>query len=122
MDHDTCSAAIAPEEPAQHSTLCLDDFAMDSARRTVWRAGQPIKLTPREFELLHFLVQHRGQVVRRRLIQEVFYDAGPEDMSRVDMSNVVDVYINFLRKKIDRGFGKPLILTRRGEGYMFRAD
>jgi DNA-binding response OmpR family regulator len=105
------------ENRLEHATFSVGDFEMDSETRTVWRAGQRIRLTRREFELLELLVQHRGQVVRRTMIQQIFYDADP-----ADISNVVDVYINFLRKKIDRGFEKPLILTRRGEGYLFRAE
>ena len=108
---------LPAENRPVHATLCLGDFEMDRDSRTVWRSGRMVKLTRREFELLELLVSHRGEVVRRTMIQQIFYDADP-----ADISNVVDVYINFLRKKIDRGFEKPLILTRRGEGYLFRTD
>jgi DNA-binding response OmpR family regulator len=93
------------------------DLSIDTAARTVRRAGQPIHLTPREYALLEFLAFHRGKVVTRTMIWEHLYDEHDESTS-----NVVDVYIRYLRNKIDRGFDPPLILTRRGEGYLLRGD
>jgi DNA-binding response OmpR family regulator len=93
------------------------DLTIDTASRTVKRAGQAIHLTPREYALLEFLAFHRGKVVTRTMIWEHLYDEHDESTS-----NVVDVYIRYLRNKIDKGYHPPLILTRWGEGYMLRGD
>jgi DNA-binding response OmpR family regulator len=97
--------------------LRVHDLEIDTAAHTVRRAGQPIHLTPREYALLQFLAFHRGQVVSRSMIWEHLYNEEDENTS-----NVVDVYIRYLRTKIDKGFDPPLILTRWGEGYMMRGD
>jgi len=97
--------------------LRIYDLEIDTASRTVKRGGQPIHLTPREYALLQFLAYHRGKVVSRSMIWEHLYDEHDENTS-----NVVDVYIRYLRTKIDKGFEPPLILTRWGEGYMLRGD
>jgi DNA-binding response OmpR family regulator len=93
------------------------DLEIDTAARTVRRDGQAIHLTPREYALLEFLAFHRGKVVTRSMIWEHLYDEYDENTS-----NVVDVYIRYLRNKIDKGFEPQLILTRWGEGYMLRGD
>ena len=93
------------------------DLEIDTAARTVKRAGQSIHLTPREYGLLEFLAFHRGRVVTRTMIWEHLYDEHDESTS-----NVVDVYIRYLRNKIDKGYDPSLILTRWGEGYMLRAE
>ncbi len=103
--------------PAPDPVLRSGDLEIDPDRRTVTRAGRPIPLTPREYALLEFLARHRGRVVSRSLIWEQLYDDKTESTS-----NVVDVYIRYLRKKIDQGFGRPLILTRWGEGYLLRDE
>ncbi|HEY3787715.1 MAG TPA: response regulator transcription factor [Urbifossiella sp.] len=92
------------------------DLEIDTGARTVRRAGQVIHLTPREYALLEFLAYHRGKVVTRSMIWEHLYDEYDENTS-----NVVDVYIRYLRNKVDKGFEPQLILTRWGEGYMLRA-
>jgi DNA-binding response OmpR family regulator len=97
--------------------LRVYDLEIDTAARTVKRAGHPIHLTPREYALLQFLAFHRGRVVSRSMIWEHLYDEHDENTS-----NVVDVYIRYLRTKIDKGFDPPLILTRWGEGYLLRAE
>jgi DNA-binding response OmpR family regulator len=93
------------------------DLEIDTAARTVKRGGKSIHLTPREFALLQFLAFHRGKVVTRTMIWEHLYDECDENTS-----NVVDVYIRYLRNKIDRDFDPPLILTRWGEGYLLRGE
>jgi DNA-binding response OmpR family regulator len=93
------------------------DLEIDTAARTVKRGGQPIHLTPREYGLLEFLAFHRGRVVTRTMIWEHLYDEHDESTS-----NVVDVYIRYLRNKIDKGYDPPLIMTRWGEGYMLRTE
>jgi DNA-binding response OmpR family regulator len=105
----------ARQKPDPVLRVC--DLEIDTAARTVCRADQPIRLTPREFALLQFLAVHRGKVVTRSMIWEHLYDRHDEKTS-----NVVDVYIRYLRNKIDKGFDPPLILTRWGEGYLLRGE
>lgn len=102
---------------AKDPVLRAFDLEIDTVARTVKRGGQPIHLTPREFALLQFLAYHRGKVVSRAMIWEHLYDEYDENTS-----NVVDVYIRYLRTKIDKGFEPPLILTRWGEGYLLRGE
>jgi DNA-binding response OmpR family regulator len=97
--------------------LRIYDLAIDTATHTARRGGQPIHLTPREYSLLEFLAFNRGKVVTRSMIWEHLYPDHDESTS-----NVVDVYIRYLRNKIDKGFDPPLILTRWGEGYMLRGE
>jgi two-component system OmpR family response regulator len=87
------------------------DLKLDLAKRTAWRGGQQIVLSPREFDLLRTLVSRAGQVVSRTdLLREVWsLDIDPQ-------TNVVDVHVARLRRKLD-GHGVPLIQTVRGEGY-----
>ena len=91
----------------------------DRHRRPTWSnvPGQAIHLTPRGTPLLQFLAFNRGKVVTRSMIWDHLYDEHDENTS-----NVVDVYIRYLRTKIDKGFEPALILTRWGEGYMLRGD
>jgi DNA-binding response OmpR family regulator len=97
--------------------LRIADLEIDTAARSVKRGGQTVHLTPREYGLLEFLAYHRGKVVTRTMIWNHLYDEQDENTS-----NVVDVYIRYLRNKIDKGFDPPLILTRWGEGYMMRGE
>jgi DNA-binding response OmpR family regulator len=97
--------------------LHIYDLEIDTSTRTVKRAGRPIRLTRREYALLQFLAFHRGTVVSRSVIWEHLYNEQDESTS-----NVVDVYIRYLRNKIDKDFDLPLILTRYGEGYLLRGD
>ena len=110
-------ALIRRGHEVKDPVLRVHDLEIDTASRTVKRAGQSIKLTPKEYALLEFLAFHQGKVVTRTMIWEHLYDE--QDQST---SNVVDVYIRYLRNKIDKDFNPPLILTRWGEGYMLRGD
>jgi DNA-binding response OmpR family regulator len=74
-------------------------------------------LTDREYALLEFLAQRRGRVVTRSMIWKDLYEE-----TDANTSNLIDVYIGYLRRKIDRGFEPPLILTRWGKGYLLRGD
>jgi len=97
-----------------HETkLRLADLEMDTVRRTVARAGRPIDLTPKEYALLEFLLRHSDRPVTRSLIVEHVWDIHFDSVS-----NVVEVHVNALRNKIDRGFARPLIHTIRGVGYI----
>ena len=105
------------EAPAPAAVLRLADLSLDPATKRAERAGQPITLTAREFALLEYLLRHQGRVVSRAdLLAHVW------DLSFDTGSNVIDVYINFLRKKIDKGFGPKLIHTLVGMGYSLRVE
>lgn len=110
-------ALIRRSHQIKDPILRVHDLEIDTSARTVKRGGQAIHLTPREFALLQFLAFHRGKVVTRTMIWEHLYDEYDENTS-----NVVDVYIRYLRTKIDKGYSQPLILTRWGEGYMLRGE
>lgn len=95
------------------SIVKVEDLEIDVARKSVSRAGQNMALSAREFGLLEYLARRQGQVVSRTDIWEHLYDQHDEASS-----NVVDVYIGYLRNKIDKGFKAKLIHTRRGLGYV----
>jgi two-component system copper resistance phosphate regulon response regulator CusR len=99
----------APKE----TRLKLADLEVDTVRRIVARAGRPIDLKPKEYALLEFLMRHSNRPVTRSLIVEHVWDIHFEAIS-----NVVEVHINALRNKIDKGFSPALIHTIRGVGYM----
>ena len=92
--------------------LHLADLRLDTVRHEATRAGRPIELTPTEYRLLELLLRHRNQVLSRTMIAEQVwsYDFYSE-------SNVVDVYIRNLRRKLDEGYSPKLIHTVRGVGY-----
>jgi two-component system copper resistance phosphate regulon response regulator CusR len=98
-----------------NEVLRLADLELNLTRKTVFRSGIPINLTAREFSLLHYLMRNRERVVSRvDIIEQVWetsFDTG---------SNVIDVYINFLRKKIDKDFSPKLIHTLVGMGYVLK--
>ncbi len=94
------------------SVLEVADVALDPAAHRVTRAGRAIDLSSREFALLEYLMRHPGDVLTRRQIIEHVWDYNYEGLS-----NVVDVYVGYLRKKLERPFGRPLIRTTRGVGY-----
>lgn len=95
--------------------LKVADLELDVATRKATRAGRAIELTTREFALLEYLMQHAGQVVTRTMISEHVWDIHFDNES-----NVIDVYINFLRKKIDKGHKAPLLHTVVGTGYVLK--
>jgi DNA-binding response OmpR family regulator len=110
-------ALVRRRSRMQHLILNIGDLAIDLGKRTVHRAGRRIDLTPREFSLLELLARNRGSVVTRAMIRSHLYgDTG------VTFSNVVDVFVRYLRSKIDKGSRQPLILTQYGKGYMLRAE
>jgi DNA-binding response OmpR family regulator len=99
--------------PLQPSVVRVGALRLDLGARQAYRQDRPIKLTAREFALLEFLALHAGAVVGRGAIAEHVWDAPFESMS-----NVIDVMVQRLRRKIDAPDGPSLIMTRRGEGYM----
>ena len=99
------------------SLLRVADLALDPATHQVERGGQRIELSAKQFTLLHYLMRHAGQVVSRVMIQEHVWNYEFDGLT-----NVVDVHINRLRNRVDRGFDRPLIHTLRGVGYVLRED
>jgi two-component system OmpR family response regulator len=93
--------------------LVAGDVVLDPATHSVTRAGQRIELSVREFGLLEYLMRRPGQVVSRTSILEHCWDVNYDGFS-----NVVDVYVGYLRKKLELPFGRPLIRTVRGVGYV----
>ena len=110
--------ALLRRPPLQAGNLiCVGDLEMDVAQREVRRAGQHIELSPREFSLLELFLRHPNQVLTRTQIVEHVWN-----FDFYSDTNVVDVYIGYLRRKIDRGFGPPLIHTVRGVGYRLSVE
>jgi len=97
----------------KETRLRVADLEMDTTRRCVNRAGKSIDLKPKEYSLLEFLMRNSDRPVTRSLIIEHVWDIHFDSVS-----NVVEVHINSLRNKVDRGFTPPLIQTVRGVGYM----
>src|SRR6266508_1206326 len=89
------------------------DVVLDPATHSVTRADQRVELSVREFGLLEYLMRRPGQVVSRTSILEHCWDVNYDGFS-----NVVDVYVGYLRKKLEQPFGRPLIRTVRGVGYV----
>lgn len=100
---------------AGSSTMRVRDLAVDPVARRVERAGKVIELTQKEYALLEYLVRNAGRIVSRQMISEHVWkhDVDP-------LTNVVDVYINYLRKKLDEDKHNPLIQTVRGRGYLIK--
>ncbi len=99
----------APKRP---TVLAAGDLTLDPATRVVRRGVTEIALTPREFGLLHFLMRHPGQVLSKLEILQ-----GVWDLNYEGDENVVEVYVGYLRRKIDQPFQRQSILTVRGAGY-----
>lgn len=99
------------------SELRVRDLVLDPAKRSVSRAGTSIELTPREFALLEYLMHNVGQALSKAQILDHVWSPG-----FMGDENVVEVYVRYLRKKIDDPFGNPLIKTVRGVGYRIEED
>lgn len=98
-------------------TLRVGDLTLDPARRTVFRGDRRIDLTTREFALLDYFMRNPGRVLTRTMIAEHVWNYNFDSMT-----NIIDVYVNYLRKKIDSEHDQKLIRTIRGVGYMLKAD
>ncbi len=104
-----------PENPASEEVLRIADLEINTAFKTVSRSGHTIELTAKEYALLEFLMRRHGRVASRSEIAEQVWDVNFDTGT-----NVVDVYINFLRRKIDRNFEPKLIHTKQGMGYYLK--
>jgi two-component system OmpR family response regulator len=100
----------APERPA---VVVAGDLAVDPAGRSVTRAGRRVELSAREFAVLELLARRAGQVVSRTELLEHVWDRNYQGST-----NIVDVYVGYLRRKLENPFGRPLIHTVRGAGYL----
>ena len=95
--------------------LAEGDLRLDPASKRAWRAGTELHLSPKEYSLLEFFLRHPGQVLTRSAIIEAVWDFAYDGGS-----NVVDQYVNYLRRKIDAPFGRRDLETVRGMGYRLR--
>ena len=108
-------ALVRRRSGARPTVLEVGDLRLDPARHRAWRGEEEISLSPKELALLEMLMRHAGEVVTRtRILDHVW------DFAYDGLSNVVDQYIGYLRKKVDRPFGRNDIETVRGAGYRLR--
>jgi two-component system OmpR family response regulator len=110
--------ALVRRAPGERPTqLEAGDLRLDPAARRVWRGETELELSAKEFALLELMLRRRGQALSRAQLLEGAWDLGFESRS-----NLVDVYVRYLRDKIDRPFGRRAIETVRGVGYRLRTD
>jgi heavy metal response regulator len=102
---------------AEAPLLQVGDLTLDPARRLVSRGGEKIELTAKEFALLDYFMRNPGRVLTRTMIVERVWGHNFDSMT-----NIIDVYVNYLRKKIDAGRDKKLIRTVRGVGYVLQLE
>ncbi len=109
--------ALVRRAKSTPTQIQVADLVLNPLSRTVTRGGKKIYLSPKEFDLLYYLASNKGKVLTRMEIGEnvwgINFDTG---------TNYIDVYINYLRKKIDKDFDKKLIHTVRGVGYVLKDD
>ena len=110
-------ALLRRRAEAEAPVLQVADLTLDPARRLASRGGEKIDLTPKEFALLAYFMRNSGRVLTRTMISEHVWDYDFDTMT-----NVIDVYVNYLRKKIDAGREPKLIHTVRGAGYVLKAE
>lgn len=103
-------------QPQMEQELVSGDLVLDLGRREARRGGKTIELTAKEFQLLEFLMRNAGHVMTRTQILDHVWGYNFDSFS-----NVVDIYVHYLRNKIDKGFSDPLIRTVRGVGYSLKA-
>lgn len=109
-------ALVRRDRIHRQAVIRIDDLVVDTIQRTAFRGGKPLGLTPREFALLETLAADEGRILTRKdLLRRVWLDERAA-------SNVVDVSIRNLRKKLDDGYETSLIFTAHGQGYMLRGD
>jgi len=110
-------ALLRRRSEGEPTVLRIGDLRLDPARRTVTRGDEKIDLTPREFALLDYFMRNPGRVLTRTMIAEHVWD-----YSFDTSTNVIDVYINYVRKKVDAGREPKLLHTIRGVGYVLKAE
>ncbi|MCC6392732.1 MAG: response regulator transcription factor [Bryobacterales bacterium] len=105
------------KQPDEGERLRLADLEMDAAQRWVMRGGQPVELTPREFDLLRYLFINQGRVVSREMLAR---DIWKETARQTPLDNVIDAQVARLRRKLDGQFDRKLLHTVRGVGFVLR--
>jgi two-component system copper resistance phosphate regulon response regulator CusR len=107
------------KEEATHNSnlLKIHDLELNPETKIVSRGGFDIELTPKEFSLLEFLIKNKGKIVSKQDISNALWEANSQQSL-----NVVEVYINFLRKKIDKDYAQKLIHTKTGMGYIIKEE
>jgi DNA-binding response OmpR family regulator len=108
--------AVLRRGAPRENVLRVADLEVDTMTRSVRRGGRKIELKPKEYALLEYLIRNSGRPLTKSLIIEHVWDIHFDSVS-----NVVEVHVNSLRNKVDRGFAEPLIHTVRGVGYMLAA-
>jgi DNA-binding response OmpR family regulator len=111
------NAVIRRSSNKASPVISIDDLTINMDLKTVTRPGKDIRLSTKEYSLLEYLVLNSGRVISRTELTEHMYDTDFD----LD-SNIIDVYINYLRNKIDKGFGRQLIHTVRGTGYVLKGE
>jgi len=106
-----------PDRQAAEEVISIEDLVCNLSRKEVRRGGKEIKLTAREFELLVFFIRNKNHVLDRSTIAEQVWDINFDTGT-----NIVDVYVNYLRNKVDKNFEKKLIHTRIGLGYIMSTE
>lgn len=110
-------ALIRKSGEEKDGTLTASDLVMNLHSRKIFRGKKEILLSAREFTLLEYFLRNKNKLITRTTLTESVWD-----MNFDTFSNVIDVYVSYLRNKIDKGFAKPLIHTLRGQGYILRDD
>ncbi|RZL61681.1 MAG: response regulator transcription factor [Pedobacter sp.] len=109
------AALLRRTSEVENNLLCFDDLCLDTASKEVTRAGKSIELSAKEFILLELFLRNPNRLLSRQFIAERAWDINFETGT-----NVIDVYINFLRKKIEKGFDRKLIHTKINMGYILK--
>ena len=112
-------ALLRRGKPELGDRLKLADLEMDTSGRKVFRDGKELTLTTREFDLLEYLLRQQGRVVSREILAR---DVWQETARYTPLDNVIDVHIAHLRRKLDEPFGKKLLHTVRGVGFVLREE
>ncbi len=110
-------ALLRKRNIVEKTILKIDDLEMDLISHKVKRGGKEINLTSKEYALLEYLLRNKGKIVTRTMIYQNVWDIGFDTET-----NVIDVFVNYLRKKIDGNGSKKLIHTIRGKGYMLQEE
>jgi heavy metal response regulator len=110
-----CRALLRKSDEQAPTKLQVADLTLDLLSHTVSRGDEAITLTPKEYALLEYLMRNEGIIVTRTMISEHVWDVNFDTFT-----NIIDVYISYLRRKIDAGHKKPLIHTLRGHGYVLK--
>ncbi len=108
-------ALVRRSELDRGAEIVFADLRLDPVTHKVWRGGKEIDLTAKEYGLLEYLVRNPNQVLSRAMIAEHVWDYAFDSFT-----NIIDVYVNYLRKKIDKDYSTKLIHTVRGQGYILR--